>query len=294
MQISNLVCLEGGGEVDKVGSVTDNLGHTRTSPSGPTGSRDQFAPEPSADNTPYNDANKRGPVPKYPDQPNQAQPASYKEKISAATSSIATTVVSAKDAIAEKLGYGHKDDQQSSGDGKPASSPGENGQKMKEILAPVYVKVTEVGSEVASKMSGASKTGESQGQAGDKVRVEETEGGVKKVRSGGQTVPEYLTDKLGSGGQDRSLSEVVSDVLHKRKDVQDEVTVDESGHRHETCERSGEGGGVAEGIIGTVASYFNKGGEASDAYGTHISGGPQESSHENRNRHEQRISASAN
>lgn len=291
------MCLEGGGEVDKVGPLTDNLAHTRISQSGPIGPHDQLAPEPPADNTPYNDANKSGPVPKYPDQPDQAQPASYKEKISAATSSIATTVVSAKDAIAEKLGYGHKDDQHSSGEGKPASSPGEHGQKMKETLAPVYVKITEVASAVASKMSGGSKTGESQGQAGDKVRVEETEGGVKKVRSGGQTVPEYLTDKLGSGGEDRPLSEVVLDVLHKRKDVQDEVTVDESGHRHEKCEGcsgSGEGGGVVDVIIGAVASYFNTGGEASDAYGTHISGGPQESSHENRNRHKQRISESAN
>lgn len=282
--------------MDKVGPLTDNLRHTRISQSGRTGSHDQFAPEPPADNTLYNDGNKRGPVPKNPDQPD---PASYKEKISAATSSIAITVFSAKDAIAEKLGYGHKDDQRSSGDGKPASSPSGYGQKIRETFAPVYGKVTEVGSAVALKMSRGSKTGESQGQAGDKVRVEETEGGVKKVRSGGQTVPEYLSEKLGPGGEDRPLSEVVSDVLHKRKDVEDEATVDESGHRHETDERgsgSGEGGGVAEGIIGTVASYFNKGGEASDAYGTHISGGPgpQESSYENRNRHEQRISDSVN
>lgn len=288
--------------MDKVGPLTDNLGHMRISQSGPSGPHVQFAPEPPAENTPYNDANKRGPVPKNPDQPDQAHPASYKEKISAATSSIATTVVSAKDAIAEKLGYGHKDDQRSSGDGKPASSPSGFGQKIKETFAPVYGKVTEAGSAVASKMSkisGGSKTGESQGQAGDKVRVEETEGGVKEVRSGGQTVPEYLTGKLGPGGEDRPLSEVVSDVLHKRKAVEDEATVDESGHQHETGERgsgSGEGGGAAEGIIGTVASYFNKGGEASDAYGTRISGGPgpQESSYENRNRREQRLSESAN
>lgn len=121
------MCLEGGGEVDKVGPLTDNLAHMGISQSGPIGPHDQLAPEPPADNTPYNDANKSGPVPKYPDQPDQAQPASYKEKISAATSSIATTVVSAKDAIAEKLDYGHKDDQHSSGEGKPASSPGEHG-----------------------------------------------------------------------------------------------------------------------------------------------------------------------
>lgn len=47
------MCSEGGGEVDKVGPLTDNLAHMRISQSGPIGPHDQLAPEPPADNTPY-------------------------------------------------------------------------------------------------------------------------------------------------------------------------------------------------------------------------------------------------
>ncbi|KAM1054630.1 hypothetical protein ACFX2I_001960 [Malus domestica] len=167
-----------------------------------TGSHDQFSPE-------------------HPSN----QGGSYTEKVSSATSAIADKAISAKNAVASKLGYGGDTDQQQHGDQAAVRSgsaaPGQQGKgitaAVTEKLTPVYEKVAGAGSAVMSKLPGGV------GTAG-KEEVHRSTGtattGGEYNKSGqdkGISVKGYLFEKLKPGEEDRALSEVISETLHMHK-----------------------------------------------------------------------------
>ncbi|KAK9994481.1 hypothetical protein SO802_024184 [Lithocarpus litseifolius] len=180
----------------------------------PTGSHDQFSPEPGR---PCFDPNK--PEDYINEKPSNQS--SYIEKISSATSAIADKAVSAKNVVASKLGYGEKDNNMSSevherGDSTKSStsesaSPVEYGKQIAatvtEKLTPVYEKVAEAGSNVTSKVHGGGTDGTSVVEGQDK----------------GVSVKDYFMEKLRPGDEDRALSEVISDALHKRNEGPEKV-----------------------------------------------------------------------
>ena len=131
--------------------------------------------------------------------------------ISSATSAIADKAVSAKNTVASKLGFGDTattTQQEKRTD--HAAAPTEYGksvaQSLTEKLAPVSGKVAGVGSGVKSKVSGTQTS--SMGVEQDK----------------GVSVKDYLVDKLRPGDEDRALSEVISETLHKKELPPVEVT----------------------------------------------------------------------
>ncbi|KAK7315033.1 hypothetical protein VNO77_33565 [Canavalia gladiata] len=134
---------------------------------------------------------------------------SYTEKISTATSAIADKAVSAKNTVASTLGLG-EENKVARNEENNASSPTEYGkrvaQSLTEKLGPVYGKVAGVGSAVKSKVAGTGTEteGNSMGMEQDK----------------GVSMKEYLVDKLRPGDDDRALSEVISETLHKKEPMQ--------------------------------------------------------------------------
>ncbi|KHN42539.1 Low-temperature-induced 65 kDa protein [Glycine soja] len=131
--------------------------------------------------------------------------------ISSATSAIADKAVSAKNTVASKLGFGDTattTQQEKRTD--HAAAPTEYGksvaQSLREKLAPVSGKDAGVGSGVKSKVSGTQTSS---------VGVEQDKG---------VSVKDYLVDKLRPGDEDRALSEVISETLHKKELPPVEVT----------------------------------------------------------------------
>ncbi|KAG4952517.1 hypothetical protein JHK85_046384 [Glycine max] len=131
--------------------------------------------------------------------------------ISSATSAIADKAVSAKNTVASKLGFGDTattTQQEKRTD--HAAAPTEYGksvaQSLTEKLAPVSGKDAGVGSGVKSKVSGTQTS--SMGVEQDK----------------GVSVKDYLVDKLRLGDEDRAISEVISETLHKKELPPVEVT----------------------------------------------------------------------
>ncbi|KAI8032625.1 Low-temperature-induced 65 kDa protein [Camellia lanceoleosa] len=205
-----------------------------------TGSHDQFSPEPLPLHTTTNredpgsvlkrfDATKPEDMPRdtFSKQPSdQSIGYTYTEKISSATSAIADKAVTAKNVVASKLlGYGSNEDTTATstststknthqGDEETtdkAGSVAEYGHKIAaavtEKLAPMYEKVTDVGSSVMSKVHNTctdtdTSTGQERGDKG---------------QDGGVSVKEYLVKKLRPSEEDKLLSEMISDALHKRK-----------------------------------------------------------------------------
>ena len=128
-----------------------------------------------------------------------------------ATSAIADKAFSAKNTVASKLGFGDTattTPQEKRTD--HAAAPTEYGksvaQSLTEKLAPVSGKDAGVGSGVKSKVSGTQTS--SMGVEQDK----------------GVSVKDYLVDKLRPGDEDRALSEVISETLHKKELPPVEVT----------------------------------------------------------------------
>ncbi|XP_019453880.1 PREDICTED: low-temperature-induced 78 kDa protein-like isoform X2 [Lupinus angustifolius] len=154
--------------------------------------------------------------------PNQS---SYTEKISSATSAIADKAVSAKNTVASKLGYGEKGDnadnkvttsttkhveeKRDNADNSTTNTASEYGKNialsLTEKLAPVYGKVAGVGSAVKSKLPGTEK---------ESVGVEQDRG---------VSVKDYLVDKLRPSEEDKALSEVITESLHKKEEEPREV-----------------------------------------------------------------------
>ncbi|CAL5323174.1 unnamed protein product [Camellia sinensis] len=202
-----------------------------------TGSHDRFSPEPLPLHTTTNregpgsvlkrfDATKPEDMPRdtFSKQPSdQSSGYTYTEKISSATSAIADKAITAKNVVASKLlGYGSNEDTTSTststkntrqGDEETtdkAGSVAEYGHKIAaavtEKLAPMYEKVTDVGNSVMSKVHNTctdtdTSTGQERGDRGQD----------------GVSVKEYLVKKLRPSEEDKLLSEMISDALHKRK-----------------------------------------------------------------------------
>lgn len=168
--------------------------------------------------------------------------------------------------------------QRGGGDQKPASSVTEYGKKfantVTETLSPVYGKVVEAGSVVMSKVHGRGGNGsepEGVGGAPDK----------------GVSMKAYLAEKLKPGDEDRALSEIISDALHKRKEEPEQehkleatgkVTESEEVARRLSTEKkpaadSGDvkfdsssnvssGSGMVDRLRGAVSSWFGRGGDS--------------------------------
>ncbi|KAJ4706041.1 low-temperature-induced 65 kDa protein-like [Melia azedarach] len=188
----------------------------------PTGSHDQFSPELtppkpfSAEETLDSTRTQEQPHDNTADrQPSQS---SYTQKISSAATAIADKAISAKNVVASKLGYGEKDNagghEMHGGDksSTPASAA-DYGKKIAatetEKLTPVYEKVAGAGSTVMSKMPGTNTGTGSQKERG-------VEGKNKGV-----SVKDYFVEKLRPGEEDRALSDVISEALHKKKAQQE-------------------------------------------------------------------------
>ncbi|KAJ0099164.1 hypothetical protein Patl1_20119 [Pistacia atlantica] len=139
---------------------------------------------------------------------------SYIQKISSATSAITDKAISAKNVVASKLGYGEKDNtgghEVREGDKNSMSgSAVDYGKKMAATVTekptPVYEKVAGAGSTKRSKTQGPTTgTGSTQERGVD---------GQDKVVS----VKDYIAEKLRPGEEDKALSEVISETLHKKK-----------------------------------------------------------------------------
>ncbi|EXC15981.1 hypothetical protein L484_015784 [Morus notabilis] len=203
-----------------------------------------------------------------------------------ATYSVADKAISAKNVVASKLGYGKKDevsgthDESSTGTGpgsgnyKP-SSAAEYGKKtaatVTEKPTPAYEKVAEAGTTAVSKTQGATTT--------TKPENESTSSGQGR----GASVRDYFAEKLRPGEEDRALSGVISDALHKGKHDQPETTrpVGKVTESEEVARKLGTGDerddekeqssnvnqagekSVVDKVKGTVGSWLGFGGDQS-------------------------------
>ncbi|KAI3985324.1 hypothetical protein MKX01_033638 [Papaver californicum] len=181
--------------------------------------------------------------------------ASAKNVVGSATSTITDTAATAKNAVASKLGYGGNDNSNIAtqgthsihnegtytGDQSKSTTAvvGDYGRKVasavSEKLAPVYGTVAEVGSAVvtpvyekvagagsavASKIQGTgSNTSTRTGARTDSGTGTGTGGvGFVTEQDKGVSMKDYLVQKLSPGEEDKALSEVISGVMHKKKD----------------------------------------------------------------------------
>ncbi|KAF3955893.1 hypothetical protein CMV_018939 [Castanea mollissima] len=197
----------------------------------PTGSHDQLSPEPvppEAQSIQDNSQLLESFDPNKPEDYIYEKPSnqsSYTEKFSSATSAIADKAVSAKNVVASKLGYGEKDNNMSSEvhesgiytkSSSESASPVEYGKKIAatdtEKLTPVYEKVAEAGSNVMSKVHG----GGTDSTTGNVVESKSTT--VVEGQDKGVSMKDYFMEKFRPSDEDRALSEVISDALHKRNE----------------------------------------------------------------------------
>ncbi|KAG4998244.1 hypothetical protein AAZX31_10G223200 [Glycine max] len=165
-------------------------------------------------------------------------------------------VVSPKDVIDSEAGSGEKveikdkvvtNEEQGDASNMPDSTAqhGKNiAHSLSEKLAPVYDKVAEVGGAVKSKVTRTST------------------GGVGTETKNEVSVKDYLSEKLKPGEEDKSLREVISEALHKRKEEpvkkEDENL---NGGDDKMCEESSvksPGKGVVGKLKGVVGSWFGK------------------------------------
>lgn len=203
----------------------------------PTGSHDQFSPEPTP------------PI-----------PMTFQEN---PTSALLTDA--RKDDAKEHEMHGGQDQTKAA----PALEYGRRiATSVTEKLTPVYEKVAETGSTVMSKVHGT--------RTGSDKEVEHKATDQDK----GVSVKDYVTEKLKPGEEDRALSEVISEALHKKKPDAEKadkpmgrVTESEevnrrlggmeedSGERVNTGSVHVSGSGMVEKVKGVVGSLFGKGTE---------------------------------
>ncbi|XP_012858053.1 PREDICTED: low-temperature-induced 65 kDa protein-like [Erythranthe guttata] len=162
-------------------------GESKTEPeqrSSYTWSHDQFAPQPTPTKTQFIN-------PESANLKKDQDPSTIAGKISATTSAIADKALSAKNAVASKLGYGGG---AAEAGNKPVSaSATEYAHMVAEKLTPAYEKVAGAGNAVMSKVVG--------GGGGDAVGV---------PAKGGGSIGEYLAEKLRPGDEDKALSEAIT------------------------------------------------------------------------------------
>lgn len=264
-----------------------------------TGSDDQFAPQqnptegefdPKTSSPKSYDPSKPEDLPHDPVTIKSPRQSGYIDKISVARSIIADKAISAKNVVASKLGYRGNggarglETEESKDAAKSAASTTEYAHKVAatvtEKLAPVYVKVADTGSAVMSKVKGSTETGH---------EGAETSGG--KVPDKGVSVKEYLVEKFKPGEEDKVLSEVISNTLHKKKEEgaktgeskpMGKVTESEEVARHlgtgmegkregddaRAAGRESSGKGVVDRFKGAVSSWISKGSEEEYSQGS--------------------------
>lgn len=240
--------------------ITDQsqVGHTPC-----TGSHDQFSPEPPPPTKPHKSTEN---LQQVPDKPNESQPSNcqiYTAKISATTSAFAEKASSVKKVVASKHGYGRNDkgtETKTDTSEKPAGIT-DYGRKITSLvtekLALEYEKVAGAGSAVAAKMHGAE--GERKGSDTD-VKVAETERGVKRSDKG-VSVREYMAEKVRPGAEDKALSEIISDALHKRKENAERES-DQQETKVDSISDTSVGPGMVGRMKGAVNLLFGKGGQS--------------------------------
>jgi hypothetical protein len=213
---------------------------------------------------------------------------------SAKPASITDKVISAKNTVASKLGYGGTKETEApstehiagatkpvsgletgevQGTTKPASSPtyvqGMTA-KVTETLAPVYAKAADTGSSVISRVTGAGTGGK--------------EGAAVPGDDKGTSVKEYLYGKFKPGEEEKALSREISDALHIRKENPSTKTekeprtlgkvVDATGEEPRVLAEAKKEGddvsvvgpekvnkGVVDYVKDTVSSWVGKGGQ---------------------------------
>ncbi|XP_045808404.1 low-temperature-induced 65 kDa protein-like isoform X1 [Trifolium pratense] len=151
------------------------------------------------------------------------------------------TTIRPEDDEVSKLGIDEKGDEQKSENGKNI------GYSLTEKLTPVYGKVAEVGNAVKSKVYGTNDGSETKN--GDK----------------GVTVKDYLAEKLKPSEEDKALSEVISEALHKGKedplkkeDGKVDSEVEKSEKVFEDSNVNSQGKGVVGKVKDVVGSWFVK------------------------------------
>ncbi|XWS61158.1 hypothetical protein CRYUN_Cryun07bG0101600 [Craigia yunnanensis] len=261
----------------------------------PPGSHDQFCPEPTSPlptETPEKPPLVSGTadIRKPQEQshniasdkpPNQSN---YTEKISSATSAIKDKAVSTTNIVASKLGYGEKDqtlanESHEGQDVTKQASAVDYGKKMAatvtENLTPVYEKVAGAGSTVMSKLHGPGT--ETASEVGTEI----------PKQNKGVSMKDYIAEKLRPSEEDRALSEVISDALHKRKGDPEKETRGKATESEEVAsvlsagdeidKRAGSGSvisptkGVVDKLKGAIGSWFGKGEESQGIQQAHDS-----------------------
>ncbi|RDY12793.1 Low-temperature-induced 65 kDa protein [Mucuna pruriens] len=160
-------------------------------------------------------------------------------------------VVSPKDVLASEVGLGEKDDTKdkvvtneeqqkcvnaSNLSGSTAQYGKNFAHSLTQKFTPVYEKVAGVGSAVNSEVTGAETKNEA------------------KEQDKGVSVKDYLAEKLRPGEEDKALSEVISEALHKRKEeTVKQVHGNLDGGDEKMC-----GKGVVDKLKGVVGSWFGK------------------------------------
>ncbi|XP_061996014.1 low-temperature-induced 65 kDa protein-like [Rosa rugosa] len=144
---------------------------------------------------------------------------SYTEKISSAGSAIADKAISAKNVVASKLGYGATDQVHDREDvtrtnvQSGTTAADQHGKTITSTVAekitPVYEKVTGAGTAVMSKIQGRSTVSSDRDTSTGVVNQAGQDKGV--------SVKDYFVEKLRPGEEDRALSEVITETLHKHK-----------------------------------------------------------------------------
>lgn len=213
------------GEVAPLVRQFDNLNVHNASLSNPeseqrpnTGSHDQFTPQPTPTKNQFNPGSNPVVKPENPELNQKSQdPANTEDmsqdtiagKISSATSVAANKAVSAKNVVASKLGYGggHQEGQDSSKKSVSESAT-DYAHKVAETLAPVYEKAASTGSAVLKKVHGS---------GGAELQGRDTT--ASKGANNRVSVKEYLSEKFRPGAEDKALSEVITNALHKKKEA---------------------------------------------------------------------------
>jgi hypothetical protein len=171
----------------------------------------------------------------------QPKDKSYTDEIEISPAEEADKTLHPEDDEVSKLGIDEKGEEQKSENGKSIGS------SLTEKLTPVYGKVAEVGNAVKSKVYGTNDGTETKN--GDK----------------GVTVKDYLAEKLKPSEEDKALSEVISEALHKGKedplkkeDGKVDSEVEKSEKVFEESNVNSPGKGVVGKVKDVVGSWFVK------------------------------------
>ncbi|KAK6925810.1 hypothetical protein RJ641_007529 [Dillenia turbinata] len=203
---------------------------------------DQFAPEPPTEKSENISTDKQQTA-------LENQPPSCTQEVSSATSAITDKALNAKSIVTSILGYGAQIDSNTTEPHNESGNEAESGKVSSvtdysrkvastamEKLTPLYGKVAGEGSAAVSKVYG-----------------KENE---LKNQDRGVSVKEYLAKKLRPGGEDKALSDAISDGVHERKEEPEQ----KMGRVTES-----EESGVVGRHKGAVTSLFGRGGDHTEA-----------------------------